>query len=72
MAQHPVLQPSEPATRLVFAHGEGRDVSDAPSVEIAGCRMMRGMVLPPDVVWGQRQHAQHAPDPVARLPVLQE
>jgi hypothetical protein len=72
IAQNPVSQAPEAAPRAIFPHGQRWNIARSPAVEIARCRVMRGMVLPPDVVRGQRQDTKHTPDPVARLPVLQE
>jgi len=56
----------------IFAHSQGVDVTDPATLEIAGRRVMNGMIPAPHIVWRQCQHTDDPPDPVIRIPVAEE
>src|SRR3974377_317076 len=64
MAVEPVTQATESRARLIFPHGEGVDIANATTVEIAGTCVMDGVGAAPEIVGCESEHAKRTADPV--------
>ena len=61
-----VTQPPPSRTRQVLMHGQRVDVADPTAIEVARCRVVKGVFASPKIVRRERQHTDHASDPVVR------
>ena len=66
VAIDPVDEPPQRRARAIFADGEGGDVAGAAPREIAGGGVMHRMVMAPEGIGGERQHADDAAQQVVR------
>ena len=66
MAVDPVDEPAQRRAGAIFADGQGGDVAGAAPREIAGGGVMHRMVMAPEGIRGERQHADGAAQPVVR------
>ena len=72
MPVQPVPQTAEPREPPVLRNGQRQDVAHAPLAEVSGRGVMGRVRAAPDVVGRERDHADHAPDPVAESAVPEE
>jgi hypothetical protein len=56
----------------VFLYGERVDVAHPAAIKIAGRRVVCGVGASPKVVWCERQHSDHASDPVVRATTMKK
>ena len=66
MAVDPVDEPPQRRARAIFADGQGGDVAGAAPREIARGGVMHRMVMAPEGIGGERQHADDAAQHVVR------
>ena len=67
-----IAQPPPRRQREVLTHGERVDIPDPAAVEIARCRVVDGVSASPEVVRRERQHPDHASDPVIGETAMEE
>lgn len=68
MPVEPVGQAPPQRTRQILAHGQSRNVANAPPLQIPGRGVMNGVPLAPERIRRQRQNAQRPPEHVIRVP----
>jgi hypothetical protein len=72
MAVDAIAQPTPSGSSEVFIHGQCVDVTNSTTIEVAGSRMMYGMIASPEVVGRERQHTDQTADPVVRKAMAEE
>jgi hypothetical protein len=53
-------------------HGQRVDIADSAALEISRCRVVNGVFASPEIVRRERQHPDHAPDPVVGETAVEE
>jgi hypothetical protein len=67
-----VTQPTPSGQREVLLYGQRIDVANSAAIEIAWGRMVDGMGASPEVIGCERQHADHASNPIVCETVMEE
>ena len=72
MAVEAIGDPAPARQCQIFAHGQRVDVADAAAIEIARRGVVDAVRVPPEIIRRQRQHADHASDPIVRQAMTKE